>query len=110
MSASMNPFFDDEDEMPYEDPAISDSLDHLKAIIRHLEIELEEANRKWGEAVDLGATLAQTSDSMKLQLIMAGALSIPEKLEKPEEFKQENPRDQFVAVVGGLEGLAHNAA
>lgn len=107
MPRNVNPFFDDDDELPYAFP-VEDPYTHLKARIRELEIQLEVANRKWGEAVDLGASLAQSSDSMKLQLIMAGALTIPEKLVKPEEFKQENPRDQFVAIVGGIEGLAHN--
>lgn len=31
-------------------------------------------------------------------------------MDKPYEFRQDNPRDQFTCLVGNLEGLALNGA
>lgn len=53
------------------------------AEIARLRAELAELERKYSEAVDLNMRQAMTSDAMKLELILSGALTTPKaKTEK----------------------------
>lgn len=58
------------------DKTYVDPLIYYKKRIHTLEVENAELQRKYGEAVRLAASMADASDSMKLQLILSGALTV----------------------------------
>lgn len=110
---SMNLFFDDDDVGDYypEPEKHPNPFDAFHRRIYELEEQLAEVNHKYAESVNLCMSLSQASDAMKLQLILSGVMTLPPKSsDRAEEFKQNNPADQFVAIISGIEGLALNAA
>ncbi len=55
---------------------ISWALRAATALFRALE-ERDEYNRRWGEAVDVGVSMAQASSANILKLILSGCLTKP---------------------------------
>ncbi len=64
---------------------IADMILDLHLEVRHFEAKCEAAEKLAGDRAILAFELAQTSDRMKFELIMCGALRGPRDKDSPED-------------------------